>query len=785
MDGRVTGRVMARPVRAGLVFEPSAETLRFAVEQATLLWGGQYQPFFAPDDLGRIESASRALGIDVLVAVDPAAASERVAALDGFHWHGREDWGPLAPARDYSSHRLLGPERLLDDLPPGNWVLPEWADTDPLDDLFRVWFGTYGAGDQAAGLRDQFSARAASSRIGAGAEVPADAVTWVTPVTATGAAIEYKGMSPGAALVVVDPSEPGSLAALWNARACGAPAFPVPVGHEKRVLAAADAWLRALLAAGELSRWRTGDGRPLGPRIYAWQATDQSGLPSALTDLLDGHGITPMTVPPEDGVEFARGWHGDHPLSTSYTVRFSQPLEADGRVARIPVPGVGSGPLRSGGPRGDVIAVQVEISGASGVRPDWTFAVPGKRSYARLLREYDGVLLNFERPVPDGRVLSASAGDREVVISAVPSIAVLGKLLEVPGWSARQTPGGMFITRFVERLGGAGSTLANQPGARAALTEVARSQRGLPSGAIVQAVKKRQGEWPESLRGDIAAYPAEVFRFLLRQAILRPVLPVECPHCANSIAFRPEDLTATMKCEMCLRDFPLGLALGMKPSGHNDWLYQLAGHMGHERLSEALPVMAALQVLCSRSYDRGPVVPYVLGWEVKGPKLKCEVDIAAVLHYRGLPAVVIGEVKSWQDSIDLNDLSNLKKVQQLIRGQGVECFILAAVMRDLREDEVIGLRDFAQRSPNTLPAHSSIEPVLPIVLTERNLSATRYGHDHPGHWSPADGVLGLAKESCRQNLGMTGLEAHPGGEDFYFSPQWSPGPPATSPPDPH
>jgi hypothetical protein len=31
---------MARPVRIGLVFEPSTEMLRVAVEQATLLWGG-------------------------------------------------------------------------------------------------------------------------------------------------------------------------------------------------------------------------------------------------------------------------------------------------------------------------------------------------------------------------------------------------------------------------------------------------------------------------------------------------------------------------------------------------------------------------------------------------------------------------------------------------------------------------------------------------------------------------------------------------------------------------
>ena len=55
----MTGRAMARPVRIGLVFEPSAEMLRLAVEQATLLWAGQYQPFFHPGDLERIERVSR------------------------------------------------------------------------------------------------------------------------------------------------------------------------------------------------------------------------------------------------------------------------------------------------------------------------------------------------------------------------------------------------------------------------------------------------------------------------------------------------------------------------------------------------------------------------------------------------------------------------------------------------------------------------------------------------------------------------------------------------------
>lgn len=409
---------------------------------------------------------------------------------------------------------------------------------------------------------------------------------------------------------------------------------------------------------------------PARPRIYVWQATGPGELPGTLAELLTGHDVTPVTVSPDLGQEWARGWQGDHPFTTSYAHSFAQPLEADGRVARIPVPGI-DGAQDSGVPRGDIIAVQVEISATSGVRPDWTFSVLNKRSYAPVLREYDGVMHGFVRPVAEGRVLSVSSGAREVLISAVPSSTILGKLIEAPVWSARQTPGGVFVTRFIERLGGPGSTVANQPGARAALLEVTRSERGRPTGAIVQSIKRWQGSWPESLAGDADGYPAAVFQFLLRQAILRAVLPVDCPYCTSGIAFRPEDLATQMKCEMCLREFPLGLALGMKANGRNDWLYEI-------------------------------------------------------------------------------------------------------------EDETSVLRDFAQRPPRTLPDDSAIEPVLPIALTERNLSATRFDQHHPSSWSPADGVVGLAKESCQRNLGMTGLEPAEDVEGFYFRPQWQPPSPAAA-----
>ena len=54
MAGQVTGRAMVRPVRLGMVFDPSLELLRQAVEQATLLWGGMYQPFFEANDLEQL-----------------------------------------------------------------------------------------------------------------------------------------------------------------------------------------------------------------------------------------------------------------------------------------------------------------------------------------------------------------------------------------------------------------------------------------------------------------------------------------------------------------------------------------------------------------------------------------------------------------------------------------------------------------------------------------------------------------------------------------------------------
>ena len=639
MAGHVTGRVTVRPVRLGMVFEPSLDVVNVAVGHATSLWGGLYQPFLDPRDLDRLSWAAAGLGVDVLWALDEKPASAQAAELAGYRWRGRGEWGPLAPPKDYLSSRLLGPGPLFEDAGHEGWKLPSWAADDPLAALFTVWFGSYEIFGYGSVMESQFAALADETYLDLGEALPVDTASWITPIVASATAIEYTGLSPGAGFIVIDPASAADLTAFWDMRAYGANVFPVPVGHEERVLPAAHQWLQQFRRV-VFRKGRAGDERPLDRRIWVWTARDALQPPTQLQTLLTEAGVEPMI----GGVEVMRGWSGDHPLTTNFSRTFTQPLRQGNRTVDVPVPRLGRLTEPRQPLRGGVIAIQVEISSADGVRPDWTFSAPNVRTLAPFLAEYHDLTSQFHRPAADGRVLAAPVGAETVSVSAVPSLAIFDKLIEAPGWKARQTEGGVFMSRLIERMGGADSTIANQPGIRAGLLEAARSREGRTSGAIVQRIKDYQGAWPGPFgpAGRTANYPAEAFRYLLARGILRPALPIACPHCTTKTPVRPEDLTTQMKCEMCLEDFPLGLALGMSPNGRNDWLYQLAGHVGESRLSETLPVMAALHVLTTYRYRTSATVPCVLGWKVEGPDVNCEVDIAAILDDGGLPVVVVG-----------------------------------------------------------------------------------------------------------------------------------------------
>jgi hypothetical protein len=182
--------------------------------------------------------------------------------------------------------------------------------------------------------------------------------------------------------------------------------------------------------------------------------------------------------------------------------------------------------------------------------------------------------------------------------------------------------------------------------------------------------------------------------------------------------------------------------------------------------------MAVTQVLMASWVSSPSIVPHMFGWKLRGPDLECEVDIVVVRREGGLPVVIVGEAKHHRDSIDAIDLANLGKVQEHIRSKRIECFILVGVLRELRSDEVDIIRAFADRPPKTLSFGSTVEPVLPIVLTEVDLSAHSF-EDHPMRWDPAGGTSGLAKGSCSRNLGFRDVEFAAADDDWRYKYLWA------------
>lgn len=762
-----------------MAFEATKDYLQAAVEHATSVWGGLYDPFLC-EDVELAGQRADGLAVDVVWALDTAPASIQLAELPGYRWRGGGPWGPLAPTKESFSTRLISPVFLFPEADHSAWTLPVWDSGDPLCHLFSVWFGAYGdIGDEQ--LRHRFVNIATQLRIGVDDAAP-DIDNLVTPIKVTTLGIDYTGRDDSYGFAVVDLQDPSQLVAFWNLRASGLNVFPWPVDHPHRVTQAARSWLQTAKDRGVLDRWRTGDGRPVGSRVSIWSPPTATDIPSDLIALLDDMGVKPMC---RDNRELIPGWTGTHPCSTRYTNWFRVTTEQDGRSAEIPLPHIPVERRRSNQNAGTV-AVDLDITGVSTIEPGWTFAIPNRRDLALLLPQFHTLFEAwFHRPTHDGRALGVPAGTETIEIHAIPSMVIIEKLVQADDWTCQQNDNGIFACQLIERFRGPGNPLANQPGIRAALDAAALSSKGCMPGKLVRKIQQLRGDWPgplshRSLKED---YPASILRHLLDITILQPILPITCPHCRTTTPRRPENLASEMKCEMCLRHFPLGLSLALSANDRNDWLYQLAGHINIHRLREILSVMATVHILTTLHPSESPnMVAHALGVEFTMPgKKNCEIDIISIHNDQGMPTVAVGEAKSWQSKIEEKDLQNLKKslqklgnIQRHLRTKGIECVVLVATMRALENSEINLLRTFAERPPLNLPPRSHILPVLPIVFTANDLSVPYLHEDHPtknmaGH----EGILALAEQSCRRNLGLTTLEHAQDGNGFYLRPQWA------------
>lgn len=772
MPGYVSTSVMLRPVRVGLAFEPTIENVLRAVEHATSAWGGVFYPLLSSKDESASLRMANLLDVDVIFAVDDSAAALRLAELPGYRWRGSSPYGPFDPPSEGLKQRVVEPPALIDPRPGmanRSLRIAHWETSDPLNPLYAVWFGRYYSSDYGEKLAGQYAKQANMQSVDV-ADLPPEIFANVFPIGATSEDIEYWGDGEGIGFFLLDASNPIHLMAFWNLRAAGANLFPIPSGENPRFISAAATWLDAHLRDGNIPRYMRGTGEP-GELYVRLHGADDLSTPERLTQALAERNVEEFRSNTE---LLARGWRGSHPLHTDFSKMSTASVERNAWVIDIPTPAIDFLPRRDKLMGIGIVAAQIDVFSEVNLPQGAVLAVPNRRSLADLLSNYVDYPEPFHRPTGDGRVIGIRGGIEHLPTRLIPSLSIFESFLEGSSWTCSQSDNGRFSSRLIDLLGGIPSQSGNQPSVRAVLSKAARSTRGQSLSALLEFAKKHQGMWPgvfASAHGH-RDYPKNVVYSLLAKKLLRPTLPLRCPHCGTESTLTPEDLRADFTCEMCGEAFPLGLALAL--SGKTRWHYKLAGNLPDDRLAETFPIMAALTVLSRYRALSDTNPPHVIGLKLQEKKDFCEIDLATALDDGGLPIVVIAEAKSFRDSIDTNDLANLVRVREYLRAQRIETFILVATMRDeLHPEEVQALRKLCEEAPETLSSRDSLGFAFPVILMSQDLSVPEHSAEHPMRWDrPSFNFADFAISSCKKNLGLLEVMWQQGGDQYRPVCKW-------------
>lgn len=762
-SGSLSGSVMVRPVRLGLLVAAGDNELIRAAQCATSTWGGVYTPFLDPGDRDNALRRADALSVDAIYAATDDPSVRGITTTPGYQWVSRSPFGPYDEPNEYRPSRLLAANTLLGSIGHDRQLIHHsWDPNDPLALLFTVWFGAYGRSDFDHPIETQFADQAIEIVIDPGARI--SPIEGITPVRLTAAQVTYTGESTFDGFVVLDPSDPIDVARFWNARAYGGRVFPWPLGHSDRITEAAMAWLEQLRADRALNRWRLGDGTPLPPHVAVLLRSTDTAVPDELLAFLRSASVDPFI---EHEIELM-GWNGAHPIQTQFSRTFSVETAPSDWHPRIPLPTLPAEIAQRTAAAEMLVAAQISLSGESDPTATRWATLPNLRALSELLGRAP-LSMPMHRPVSEGRVTVVETTSTDCQLELVPAHDAVATLFRGSQWSFEQSDNGIFATRLGTILGGPDTSAPMEPATREILSTVIRSPSGKTRKQLDAIARQHMGNWPGELLfagQEPAVYARGVSLRLLRRKLLRPYLYVRCPECTIPAAMRPDDLETDVTCPMCSARYPLGFALAHTES-QAAWRYRTPPDIDEDHLLEAIALLATRAALRTWNHA-GNATPHIFGAKLTAtdPAIRrrpgdtsCEMDLLLFGDFRGQTQVIVGEVKHRQ-RIEETDLNNMRAVQRWFASQDIDCWPLFATLRSsLDPSEVELLREACETAPRA--RGSMIVPQFPIILLEPELSAPWMDDNSIAKWCSTRSAGDLAMASCARNLGLQ---------------QWSPAP---------
>ncbi len=728
------GRVAIRPWRVGLLVDVDDEAqVRDAIAALTGVWGGIYLPILDRNaSINELYRSAEVFDLDCLYGTDADGDLEKLLGLPGYRWNGRGPWGPFSPTKGSMRKGLLLAEALEPDEQEVLWSGPNSSEL--IVDAYR------GHTDSPESVLRPIAATSRHLRL---------AKSYGDPVP--------RG------LCVARADTPRDIAWFWNCRALSGGAYPLAAEWAE--------FNRAVLGEVQtvgLPQAPHPEGvKPPPKELYVWGFDD---LAQTERDALQGWAsqFEVQIVGLERDLALEAGWFAgmDRVVSAAFRVETVNAAHA----IHVRVPGL---PLKDNDIYQGIVAAEVEFHEASGLDPRLSVAIPPFRRHAKLLQPSLARGADHARVSRAGPVFAIQTHADEVLVPTAYNLEIMGLLFDQADWSFSQSNEGQFQTRAAEMFGGALSGALAQPGLRAAIRRASDRPIGVVLDEIRRVIKEERGDWPDPVFGSSQS-PAEYARrqanLLLNSGLLIPTLDVECAHCRVVSRVNPNDLAVTMQCEFCGDESRLALSLALtKPR----WRYRLAAHLAAEKINAFLPVMAASSVLAGLFHVEGPPPSHIFGLTVTRPGNEpTEVDIAMILHEEHW-TVVLGEVKS-HHSIEADDINHLFSLQRALAAKKVPCILLFATLKQsFSPDEQELIRSAVEREKATISRQYQSLPLMPLLLTERDMSLPNLHNDHPWHWgTPGQGVVGIALESCKRNLGLASVRFE-AGEQHGLTYEWS------------
>ncbi len=286
----------------------------------------------------------------------------------------------------------------------------------------------------------------------------------------------------------------------------------------------------------------------------------------------------------------------------------------------------------------------------------------------------------------DGLTESAKRTTANITIHALDVRALVKKVFEAFGISARPSPAGLVGLRLIEQMGGLqGCRVFKIAGVRELIRGHTPEQSFTRSCAIVTirqvdpTTGKVQFSEHESLyieprdRGPLK--PEDAFSYLLKKGVFRAGLRLACPNCELENWIHLDDAQTITKCEYCGREFNITPQLRDR-----DWAYRRSGLFGRDdHQGGGIPVALTLQQLQTALHSR--ILAYTTGTELEPISAniqKCETDFVLLtesLRERTFQ-IVVGECKGNKE-ITEDDVRKMGLVAEALTSSGgCEAFIV-------------------------------------------------------------------------------------------------------------